>query len=74
MARSLEESLEPFEYNVSDIFVPFKAAIRHLPEILAQKDPVIKYYELILNGFITGMQAILTGYVLYKNFIYLTSP
>ena len=51
----LESRTEPFEYVLSDYFVPLKAT-RHMPKILSEKDSVIRYYELFLNALITGMQ------------------
>ncbi len=43
-------------YNFTDIFVPLKAAIRHLPEITKIKDNQIRYIETAANALITLAQ------------------
>ena len=51
----LESKTELFDYNISDLFVLLKAT-RPLPQILSYEDPVIRYYELFINGIITVAQ------------------
>ncbi|MEX0920962.1 MAG: hypothetical protein WDZ62_01735 [Candidatus Pacearchaeota archaeon] len=42
------DNLEDIKYNLSDCFIPFKS-FRHIPKILSEKDPIIKYTELFGN-------------------------
>lgn len=53
-----------FEYKIFDIFVPLKQ-IRHLPKILSEPDPWIRYHELFIHAVITGTQLVMY-HSLYK--------
>lgn len=57
MPKKLEEEIneEPIEYDISDIFIPFKA-LRNLPKIRRINDPLVRGYEIILNAATIAVQ------------------